>query len=134
MFDLEDESVAAHQIQWEYTNLNRADVILFWFDQGQSVQPITLYELGRYSALGKKIAVGTHPDYIRRFDVVEQMRHAHPMVTVREGLAHTCDDAIRLLPKRVGFEACWKRLVWPDGMKVQHCRMPKGHEGKCAYV
>ncbi|MEV5242942.1 nucleoside 2-deoxyribosyltransferase domain-containing protein [Streptomyces cinnamoneus] len=85
----EDDPVATRgQIAWEHEHLHRADVILFWFC-AESIQPIALYELGAHAARGAEIVVGAHPQYARRVDVVEQLRHARPEVGVHDCLTNT---------------------------------------------
>ena len=62
------------QICWEFTHIAESDIILMWFPE-ESVCPITLYELGRITALysdTKKLIIGTHPSYPRRVDVKVQ--------------------------------------------------------------
>ena len=71
-FDVTDESSTVVQIVWEHTNLLAADAILFWFP-AESVCPITLYELGRWTGR-KTVFVGMHPDYTRCLDVKMQTR------------------------------------------------------------
>lgn len=44
------------------------------------------------------IAAGAHPDYPRRLDVLEQLRHARPDVTVHDSLQATVRVAAELLP------------------------------------
>lgn len=85
------------QVTWEYEHLRAADVILFWFC-AQAVQPIALYELGAHAARGTRLAVGAHPGYPRRLDVLEQLRVARPDVTVRDCLTDTVRAAAALLP------------------------------------
>lgn len=66
---------AKKQIEWEHERLQQADVISFYFSP-ETLNPITLFELGRYSFDNRKyrrILVGVHPDYARKFDVVTQM-------------------------------------------------------------
>lgn len=67
----EKESIA--QIRWEAYHLERSDVILFWFPQ-ETLCPITLLELGKYLVSDKHLIIGTHPNYKRRLDVIEQTR------------------------------------------------------------
>lgn len=62
---------ASAQIAWERLALDKAKVTLFWFPK-ESICPITLFELGMALGRGKKIVVGVHPEYPRRFDVEEQ--------------------------------------------------------------
>jgi hypothetical protein len=88
---------AQQQIEWEFRHLHRADVVLFWFPAGYFetvVQPIALYELGRYAALGRQLAVGCDPNYVRRIDVLHQLRLARPEVQVHDALALTCEAVL----------------------------------------
>jgi hypothetical protein len=88
-FDHTDPAVATEQITWEHTHLHRADVVLFWFAAGGSVQPITLYELGVHVTRGIPLAVGADPGYPRRLDVEVQLALARPGLTVHDTLADT---------------------------------------------
>jgi hypothetical protein len=85
------------QITWEYEHLRRTDVILMWFC-AETIQPIALYELGAHAARGTRLAVGAHPGYPRRLDVLEQLRLARPDVTVHDSLQATVRAAAALLP------------------------------------
>jgi len=86
-FDINDISVSERQIEWEWQNLRDSDLIIFWFC-ADILQPITLFELGKYSGheqAAKRIIVGTHPDYPRAFDVRKQLALEHeyePIVIV----------------------------------------------------
>ncbi|MEV6298201.1 nucleoside 2-deoxyribosyltransferase domain-containing protein [Actinoplanes sp. NPDC051861] len=82
----------ARQIRWEFEHLALADAILFWFSH-ETVQPIVLYELGRWAGTDKPLAVGAHPGYSRRFDVVEQLGLARPGLEVHDDLESTCAAA-----------------------------------------
>ena len=84
------------QVAWEYAALERATVILFWFC-AETVQPIALYELGRHAARGAALAVGAHPQYERRRDVLAQLSHARPDITVLTSLPETTRCAAALL-------------------------------------
>jgi hypothetical protein len=96
-FPIGDPSAAAGQVDWEFRHLRRADVVLFWFAAGPSVQPIALYELGAHAASGKPIAVGADPAYLRRTDVLLQLGHVRPGVVVWDSLETTCRAARNLL-------------------------------------
>ncbi|MFI1031249.1 hypothetical protein [Streptomyces sp. NPDC020951] len=72
-------------------------MILFWFC-AEAVQPIALYELGAHAARGTRLAVGAHPEYPRRLDVLEQLRLARPGMTVHGSLQETVRAAAALLP------------------------------------
>ncbi|MFI9311479.1 nucleoside 2-deoxyribosyltransferase domain-containing protein [Streptomyces triculaminicus] len=91
-----DPAAAREQIGWEYEHLHRADVVLFWFC-AETPQPIALYELGAHAARSATIVVGAHPQYARRLDVVEQLRHARLDVEVHGSLTDTVRAAVALL-------------------------------------
>jgi hypothetical protein len=99
-FPINDPGAAAGQVAWEYRHLMRASAVLFWFPAGPSPQPIALYELGRYVALGKLLAVGADPGYLRRADVLLQLSHARPDLRVYDTLDTVCKEARRLVNKR----------------------------------
>jgi hypothetical protein len=84
-FDIQDDSVAEAQIEWEHQHLHLADAALFWFC-AETLQPITLYELGAWSRSAKPLFIGVHPGYARRLDVVVQTRLARPEVRVADSL------------------------------------------------
>lgn len=97
-FPIHDPNAAEEQVRWEFYALMGVDVILFWFpDSGDVTQPIALLELGRYTALGKKIVVGRDDNYIRRQDVDIQTRLARPNLPVYTTLEHTVLAAKALL-------------------------------------
>ncbi|KAK7177649.1 hypothetical protein PSPO01_16301 [Paraphaeosphaeria sporulosa] len=56
-----------HQIHWEMTNLDQADLIIFYFHPN-TISAVTLMELGRYSQSGK-IIVCCPEGYHRRGNV-----------------------------------------------------------------
>lgn len=92
-----DPAASEGQIRWEHQHLAAADVVLFWFCQ-ETVQPIALFELGVHAVgLGRPVAVGCHPAYPRRTDVLVQLGLARPDVPVRDTLEATCADTARLL-------------------------------------
>ena len=92
--DVGDPSAAAGQVRWEYQNLQRADLVLFWFTEGISPQPIALYELGRLAAGSKKLVVGAHPDYIRRTDILLQLSLVRPGLVVHSDLGAAVAEAV----------------------------------------
>lgn len=90
-FPMDNPHAARQQIGWEFHHLNLADKILFWFPKGP-VQPIALYELGRWAHSNKKIYVGVDDEYPRRQDVHIQMELARPYLTVHSDIHHLIDD------------------------------------------
>ena len=91
-----DDGGAADQIRWEFQALNRADLILFWFC-AETIQPIVLFELGRWSATTKPLVVGAHPSYPRRLDVVEQLALVRPQLVVTDTLTDLTTQLRKLL-------------------------------------
>lgn len=94
------QSSKADRIKWEFDHLILADVILFWFPDTGSVQPMSLFELGAfaYGSLGhKKIAVGVDPHYSKGEDIHHQLRYARPDLLVYHDLDRTIGEAIGLL-------------------------------------
>jgi hypothetical protein len=86
-FKPEDEE---EQITWEHKMLYRADAISFWFPP-DTLCPITLYELGAWSAWldpafplsdPKKLFISVHPKYARLKDVLIQTKLVRPDVQV----------------------------------------------------
>lgn len=70
------------QITWEFVNLRRSDVVVYWFNKG-SVCPITLLEYGMWGlSKGTPIVVGVTNDYEKRKDVLLQTKLARPDVRI----------------------------------------------------
>lgn len=94
-FPMADPNAAPAQVRWEFDHLERADVVLFWFAGGPSVQPIALHELGAHRL--RPIVVGCDPAYLRRQDVLIQMSLARPELPVFETLDATVDAAVKAM-------------------------------------
>lgn len=70
------------QIKWEYRYLNCAEIFSIYFCDSDSVQPICMYELGRYlniftglfsgDELKRHCIVSAHKNYSRLYDVLIQ--------------------------------------------------------------
>jgi len=80
-FPIHDPNAANEQITWEYWHLHQSDAILFWFPK-ETLCPIVLFELGAHSMRDIPIAVGVHPEYKRKQDVVIQMSLKRPKLNV----------------------------------------------------
>jgi len=87
---------ARRQIEWEYAHLAVADAVSFWFPS-ETLCPITLLELGRWSGIAKSIFVGVDPGYARRLDVEVQIGLVRPYVRIAYSLEELAD--------RIGAEA-----------------------------
>ena len=84
-FPIDDPFAAYAQIEWEYKWLMTCDIFSMYFAGGSSVQPICMYELGRYSYRMQdlfpwdyqdRVIVTVEPTYKRASDVIVQMRLA----------------------------------------------------------
>jgi Nucleoside 2-deoxyribosyltransferase like len=72
-FDITKKEESGLQIKWERDHLIEAKIISFWFCKDQ-IQPIVLFELGKYAFLKKHgIAIGVEPGYPREMDVRTQV-------------------------------------------------------------
>ena len=80
-YDSKEENIDEKQIKWESEHLNKATAVLFWFTK-ETLCPITLYELGKKSALNKPIFIGVHPEYARRRDVEIQTKLIRPEIKI----------------------------------------------------
>ena len=58
---------------------------MYWFSH-ETVQPITLFELGMYLTKKPNIFIGCDPDYSRRFDVVTQVGIYQPDTKIWDNL------------------------------------------------
>jgi len=104
LMTLDDDATHAEQVAWEHRYLHeerhRANVVLVWFAASPAphvLQPIVWYELGRLVQRGARLAVGVDPGYLRRRDVIAQLRLAAPGLTVHDSLAATAQAAAGLL-------------------------------------
>lgn len=79
-FDTSDRNATYDQICWEFAYLNSMDIFSVYFTK-DTLQPITLYELGRYIEVmkntfprdyEKRIIISMEPGYERADDVIIQ--------------------------------------------------------------
>lgn len=89
-FDVSDKFQTPIQIKWEYEHLKYSSQIMFWFT-ADTVQPITLFELGKSIGTDKTIYVGCDPEYPRQQDVVEQLRLSRPDIYIWGSLDNMLD-------------------------------------------
>jgi hypothetical protein len=93
-FDVKNPLAAQNQIKWEFDHLRMAHAVSFWFPE-ETLCPIVLFELGAWSMSDKKIFVGCHPGYKRRYDVVMQMKLARPDVRIVQSLMEVTNQVKR---------------------------------------
>jgi len=85
---------AKKQIAWEHRYLKMCDAILFWFAP-ETIQPIVLFELGKWIGTSKTLFIGVHPNYERSFDVLTQVALERPTQMISNDLQGTLNQAIR---------------------------------------
>jgi hypothetical protein len=91
-FPIGDPNAAEQQITWEYEHLKNADIIIFWFSVG-SLNPIVLYELGRWgNSSDKMIIVGIDPKYERKQDVEIQTKLSKPHTPIVYSLEEVAES------------------------------------------
>jgi hypothetical protein len=83
-FDTSNPNVQEEQMIWEFNHLRDANILMFWFSY-ETLQPITLYELGMWANgrlfHGEKprtVWIGIHPSYKRKEDVIIQTKLVAP--------------------------------------------------------
>lgn len=70
------------QIKWEFENLRKSDIIVFWFNKG-SVCPITLLEYGMWGlSKGTPIVVYIENGYEKEKDIILQTLLARPDIHI----------------------------------------------------
>lgn len=81
-FPIDKPSAAYEQIEWEFNNLGCMDIFSMYFCEGDSDQPICMYELGRYIAKMQerfpidwehRIIISVESNYKRKLDVITQV-------------------------------------------------------------
>lgn len=89
-FDVNDPSMTKFQIEWEHRHIKNCNGISFWFAP-ETLCPITLFELGgclhSYSGVAlpqRRIFVGIHPGYKRRYDLEQQIPLANTHRDINE--------------------------------------------------
>jgi hypothetical protein len=81
-FPIKDPNAAQEQITWEHDYLKEVDNLIFWFAKG-SLNPIVLYELGRYGNSGYRPEfIGMDKEYKRQQDVLIQTGLDRPEVKI----------------------------------------------------
>lgn len=94
-----DPDAAYDQIAWEHRHLRKAENILFWF-AAETMQPIVLFEFGRWTASNKTIFVGVDPKYPRKQDVEIQLKLERPALKIASCLEELALDFKQYLAKR----------------------------------
>lgn len=89
----ENPNIDNEQITWEFDHIQAADAISFWFTDA-TVQPITLFELGKACVSKQNLFVGVDPNYMRRNDVEIQLGLERPNVQVAYSLEELAAQVI----------------------------------------
>lgn len=98
---VKSEAENTHQMIWEYTYLNLASIVLFYFSW-ETVAPITFFELGKMlekckTTPWKKLYICIHPEYERKNDIIARIELEDPEVSrkIRFDLDETLDLIIK---------------------------------------
>jgi hypothetical protein len=96
-FPINDPLAAEEQIVWEYNRLLESDIISFWFSGG-SLNPIVLYELGKWgNSTNKKVFIGCDSNYQRKQDVIIQTALARPEIVVADNIQQLASQIIQVI-------------------------------------
>jgi hypothetical protein len=80
------------QIRWEFERLRSADFVSFWFP-AESLDPITLFELGSAMERSVPLAIGVHKNYARRSDIEIQAGIRRPEIKIAHSLEEFAERA-----------------------------------------
>jgi len=80
-FSGEDLISEQKQIKWEFEHLRKATAISFYFSK-ETLNPITLLELGSWLNSDKKLFIGIDPDYQKKFNVIIQTKLARSEIEI----------------------------------------------------
>ncbi|MFZ2205395.1 MAG: nucleoside 2-deoxyribosyltransferase domain-containing protein [Minisyncoccia bacterium] len=79
------------QINWEFKYLHKASAISFWFPK-ETLNPISLFELGSWLNSDKKLFIGLHPDYEKNNNVIIQTKLVRPEIQIVFSLEELTDQ------------------------------------------
>lgn len=91
-FPIHDPNAAYEQIKWEYDMLDQADIFSMYFAEGDTDQPICMYEYGKHLERHatrndfKTLVVSAEPKYRRYQDVMIQTSLVNPAIKVGQSL------------------------------------------------
>lgn len=81
-FNVSDTTEMLRQIKWEYRAIKKCDIFGMFFCESESVQPISMYELGKqlsyynsvfdYAEKIMHVEIGVEEEYSRKDDVIVQ--------------------------------------------------------------
>lgn len=105
---------AKKQIHWEYFWRSVATQVVFWFSE-ETLQPISLLELGnqlevylRKNYTSDALFIGAHPNYQRRFDLVNHVPLLNPKIQ-REDITDSLDGLVLQIRN-------WNTLLTKEGL------------------
>lgn len=81
------------QIEWEFQHIRQADMLVFWLCKN-TVQPITMFELGAWAMTNKPMVVGIEPGYALELDVIARLKLVRPDVVVFDDLNELANGLI----------------------------------------
>lgn len=90
-FDVSKKEESRIQIEWEYNKLREATDIIFWFSH-ETIQPISLFELGSALERNQKLYIGVDPRYERKMDVEIQTFLSGKNIKIHSSLPELTND------------------------------------------
>lgn len=99
-FPIHDPNASEEQIVWEAEHLKSADILVFWFSRG-SLNPIVLFELGRYGMNHPNVIIGIDPLYERKNDVIIQTKIGRPFDEIE--FYDSIDDIAAEIVQRIKY-------------------------------
>lgn len=93
-WDSLDDDGLFRQTQWEHNAMELSDMIAFWFCR-DDVQPLSLFELGRWSYTEKRIVVGASPMYPMLRELKSQMAVVRPEMKIEDSLKGLAQSIIK---------------------------------------
>jgi hypothetical protein len=113
-FDINNPAATIDQITWEYQYLNQVDIFSMYFVGGDRIQPICMYELGRYmKPHGDQQVISVEMDYIRKNDVIIQVALATRGITTVNAPAtpyyhakHIFESIEKVKERKMGRPTC----------------------------
>ena len=112
-FSIYDPDESRKQIEWEFNALNGCDIFSIWFADGDSVQPICMYELGRYTEIKNRnpdrIVIGVDKNYLRKNDVYTQIKLVDPKLAekISDNLKDHTENILTALKKLQKQRSTW---------------------------
>jgi hypothetical protein len=105
-FPASDPMECRRQIEWEFRHLAKADLVAFWFPH-ETLCPIAMLELGVCAADKRRLIVGAHLKYARRFDLEIQLQLRRPDVEI----VRSIDDLAAQITESLAMKGACREIA-----------------------